>query len=382
MKISIIIGTRPEIIKMSPVIRTCEREGLNYFILHTGQHYSYNMDRVFFEQLELLEAKYNLDVSSGSHGEQTGKMLMEIEKVLIKEEPDVVLVVGDTNTVLAGALAAAKLHTKVGHVEAGLRSYDRRMPEEINRVLTDHCSDYLFAPTENARQILLGESIPDEKIFITGNTIVDAVHQNIKIANDRVNALNDLHLKPEEYFLVTAHREENVDVKARFEGIIKGLELVANEFGLPVVYPIHPRAKKMMNHFSLKADGIRFIEPVDYLSFLQLESKAKLVLTDSGGVQEETCILRVPCVTLRDNTERPETLEVGSNKLAGTNAESILRKTKEMLNRQTFKKSLTKTASLNNNWENPFGDGNAGKMIVEILKQTYEGFNIRGNDLR
>ncbi len=169
-RIAIVLGTRPEIIKMSPVIRECKRLGLDYFILHTGQHYSYNMDRVFFEQLELPEAKYNLDVGSGSHGEQTGKIITGVERALLKEKPDVVLVEGDTNTVLAGALAATKLHIKVGHVEAGLRSYDRGMPEEINRVLTDHCSDYLFAPTEKAQDNLLREGIPKDKIFVQGNT--------------------------------------------------------------------------------------------------------------------------------------------------------------------------------------------------------------------
>jgi len=183
---------------------------------------------------------------------------------------------------------------------------------------------------------------------------VDALYQNLGISEDRINHLNDIELTPKEYFLVTAHRQENVDVKERFEGIIKGLELVANEFGLPVIYPIHPRARKMMNHFGLKAKGIEFIEPVDYLSFVQLEAKAKLVLTDSGGVQEEACILKVPCVTLRDNTERPETLEVGSNVLAGTTSEKILECAKEMLNK-------------NNKWYNPFGNGKAGERIVEIL---------------
>jgi UDP-N-acetylglucosamine 2-epimerase (non-hydrolysing) len=180
MKISVIAGTRPEIIKMSPIIRECERLELGYFILHTGQHYSYNMDRVFFERMELPQPKYNLDVGSGTHGEQTGKILVGIEKVLTEERPDIVLVEGDTNTVLAGALAAAKLHITVGHVEAGLRSYDRNMPEEINRVLTDHCSDFLFTPTEKSRQTLQNESISSEKIFVTGNTIVDAVFQNLK----------------------------------------------------------------------------------------------------------------------------------------------------------------------------------------------------------
>ena len=358
VKHAIILGTRPEIIKMCPVIRECEKRGLDYFILHTGQHYSYKMDRVFFEQLELPDAKYNLDVGSGSHGEQTGKILIGVEKILQKEKPDVVLVEGDTNTVLAGALAASKLHVKVGHIEAGLRSYNRRMPEEINRILTDHCSDYLFAPTEKARQILLDEGIPNEKIFVTGNTIVDAVYQNLSIreGGNRVNHLNELELEPKKYFLVTAHRQENVDVKERFEGIIEGLELVADKFGLPVIYPVHPRARKMMKHFGLKANGIELIEPLDYLSFLQLESKAKLVLTDSGGVQEETCILGVPCVTLRGNTERPETLEVGSNILAGTIAHKIAERTNQMLH-------------VNNSWRNPFGDGNTGKRIVEILKE-------------
>ena len=374
-RIAIVLGTRPEIIKMSPVIRALDkynslitdyRSRITYFILHTGQHYSYNLDRVFFEQLELPQPKYNLEVGSGTHAEETGKMLIGIEKVLLEEKPDVVLVEGDTNSVLAGALAAAKLHIKVGHVEAGLRSYDRRMPEELNRILTDHLSDFLFAPTENARDNLIKEGIPEEKIFVTGNTIVDAVFQNLEMAKEKQPIIEPNKFdnpRTRNYFLVTLHRQENVDVKVRFEGIIKGLELVAKEFGLPVVYPIHPRARKMMMEFGLKANGIELIEPLDYLSFLRLEADARLVLTDSGGVQEEACILGVPCVTLRDNTERPETLEVGSNVLAGTKAESILSKTKEILNR-------------GNKWRNPFGDGKAGERIVKILVDqiTVKGF--------
>jgi len=372
-------------------------------------------------------------------GEQTGKMLIGIEKVLMKEKPDLVLVEGDTNTVLAGALAATKLHIKLGHVEAGLRSYDRRMPEEINRVLTDHCSDYLFAPTENARQVLLDEGVPDEKIFVTGNTVVDAVRQNLSLSiSKNENSLKNSLKKLREYFLVTAHRQENVDVKARFEGILKGLELVAAEFGLPVIYPIHPRARKMMSRFGLRlrakagegtgegagagegtgagagegtgagagegtgagagegtgegtgdregagagasgANGVKFIEPLDYLSFLQLESKAGLVLTDSGGVQEESCVLGVPCVTLRENTERPETLEVGSNKLAGTSPENILKAAKEMLGRVGKKEEGKEKEGKGkegkgkekegkgSNWRNPFGDGKSGSRIIEIL---------------
>jgi len=357
MKISIILGTRPEIIKLAPIIRILERKALDYFILHTGQHYSYNMDRVFFEQLELPEAKYNLNVGSGSHAEQTGKMLIGIESVLVKERPDIVLVQGDTNTTLAGALAAVKLGIRVGHVEAGLRSYDRGMPEEINRVIADHCSDILFAPTEKSRRILIGEGIPEGKIFVTGNTIVDAVMQNIELARRRADVIGKLGLERGRYFLATVHRQENVDDRGRFHGILKGLELVNEEFGLPVIYPVHPRAGRQMRNFNLKVDGVRLIEPLDYLSFLYLESNARLIFTDSGGVQEEACILRIPCVTLRYNTERPETLEVGSNILAGTEPNEIVEKARIMMNKP-------------NDWINPFGDGKAAERIVNILGEV------------
>jgi UDP-N-acetylglucosamine 2-epimerase (non-hydrolysing) len=357
MKISIVLGTRPEIIKMSPIIRECERLGLDHFVLHTGQHYSYNMDRVFFEDLELPDAKYNLDVGSGHHGWQTGRMLVGIEKVLLKELPDVVLVQGDTNSTLAGALAAAKLGIKVGHVESGLRSYDRRMPEEVNRTLADHCSDFLFAPTEKSRRILVGEGVSKEKIFVTGNTVVDAVFQNLEIANRKRNVMNHLELKSKNYFLVTAHRQENVDDKARFAWILRGLKNVAEEFGLPLVYPIHPRSRKQMMRFGLRLDEARLVDPVDFLSFLQLENHARLVLTDSGGVQEEACVLAVPCVTLRDNTERPETVEVGSNVLAGADSDRILECAKMMVFRE-------------NSWVNPFGDGTAGEKTIGALSDS------------
>ncbi|MCW4005048.1 MAG: UDP-N-acetylglucosamine 2-epimerase (non-hydrolyzing) [Candidatus Bathyarchaeota archaeon] len=354
MKFALILGTRPEIVKMSPVIRECELLGLDFFVLHTGQHYSYNMDRVFFEQLGLPEAQYNLDVGSGLHGEQTGRMLAGIEKILGREAPEVVLVQGDTNTVLAGALAASKLGIKVGHVEAGLRSYDKTMPEETNRVLADHCSDYLFAPTKESQHILLGEGIAAEQVFMVGNTVVDAVYQNLELAQSKSMVLDELHLAPKEYVLATSHRQENVDCKDRFVGLIRGLKMVQRECGVPLVYPIHPRAKKQLELFGLSTDGLTLVEPLDYLSFLQLESKAKLVLTDSGGVQEETCILNVPCVTLRDNTERPETLTAGSNILAGTDPNKIL------------KAAQTITAKPPR-WKNPFGDGTSASKILQIL---------------
>ncbi len=357
MKISIILGTRPEIIKMSSIIREYEVQNINYFTLHTGQHYSYEMDKVFFEELELPQPKYNLDVGSGTHAEQSGKILVGVEKVLLEERPDVILVEGDTNTVFAGALAATKLHIKVGHVEAGLRSYDRSMPEEINRILTDHISDYLFAPTKGARTILLKEGIEQDKIFVTGNTIVDAIYQNLEIADKKKDILDRLTISSKKYLLLTTHRQENVDVKERIEGILKGLELVFKETNIQIVFPIHPRTRKRIKGFGLKIpEGVKLIEPVGFLEFLQLEANARLVLTDSGGVQEETCILKVPCVTLRDNTERPETLDVGSTVLVGTNQNKILESVKLMLDKE-------------GSWENPFGDGKAGKRIVEILSR-------------
>ncbi len=362
MRTAIVLGTRPEIIKLSPVIRECERLNLDYFILHTGQHYSYNMDEVFFEQLELPRAKYNLDVGSGSHAEQTGKMLMGVEKVLLKEEPDVVLVEGDTNTVLAGALAAVKIGIKVGHVEAGLRSYDRGMPEEINRVLVDHCSDYLFAPTEKSKETLIGEGIPEDKIFVTGNTVVDAVFQNLEIARKKVDG-DSLGVGEGEYFLATVHRQENVEDEVRFRGILKGLEMAHEEFGVQVLFPVHPRARKRLRAIGAegrRGNGVCFVEPCDYLSFLKLESDARLVFTDSGGVQEEACVLGVPCVTLRDNTERQETLEVGANVLAGTDPDQVVDKARLILAKEHI-------------WESPFGDGKAGSRIVDHVQSELAG---------
>ena len=357
MKTSIVLGTRPEVIKMSSIINECQKLKLDYFILHTGQHYSHNMDKIFFQQLGLPGAKYNLGIGSGSHGEQTGKMLIGVERILRKEKPDIVLVEGDTNTVLAGALAASKLGIKVGHVEAGLRSFDKIMPEETNRILTDHCSDYLFAPTPKAKQNLVKEGIPQEIIVVTGNTIVDAVHLYSELLKDP-EFIRQSDLRYKNYFLVTIHRQENVDNMEKFARILQGLEWVEKEFHVPVVYPRHPRSRKKMKEFKIEPRGLRLIDPVDFLSFLRLEAGAKLVLTDSGGVQEETCVLGVPCVTLRDSTERPETLDVGSNVLAGTDPLKILKSVRLMINKKP-------------DWENPFGDGTSGRRIIKILKDHF-----------
>ncbi len=360
MKIAVVLGTRPEIVKMAPVIKALERREANYFILHTGQHYSYNLDAVFFKQLKLPTSKYNLEVGSASHAEQTARIMVRAEKVLQKEEPGVALVQGDTNSVLAVALTAVKAGVKVGHIEAGLRSYDRTMPEEINRVLTDHGSDWLFAPTEKSRQILLGEGIPEKKIFVTGNTIVDAVCQNLELIGQETNVLPSLDLSPREFILVTLHRQENVDNHEKFASILRGLERVMKETNLPMVYPVHPHSRRRFQEFGLKTDTLRFTDPVDYFTFLQLVKNARLVLTDSGGVQEESCVLGIPCVTLRDNTERPETLEAGANILAGTKPDKIAECVRLMLNRK-------------GGWQNPFGDGKAAERIVDIILEAGDG---------
>lgn len=353
MKYCIVLGTRPEIIKMSPLVRLIHRTGLDYYMIHTGQHYSYDMDRIFFNELQLPSPKYNLNVGSGEHGAQTGKMLAGIEGILMADRPDIVFVQGDTNTVLAGALAAVKLHVPVGHVEAGLRSCDRNMPEEINRIATDHISDLLFAPTNDARQHLLREGLPDDRISVTGNTIVDAVYENLKIAaNTKVPG--ELGLESRSYILSTLHRQENVDDRGRLAEIFEGLESVARELSLPVILPIHPRTKKMLGQFSVAVpSSVRLIEPLGFMAFLKAEAGARLVLTDSGGVQEECCILGVPCVTLRDSTERWETLDIKANVLAGHSSARILAAAKEMTARKA-------------RWENPYGDGHASERILAI----------------
>lgn len=353
LKVCVLLGTRPEILKMSPIIKECERLGLDFFILHTGQHYSYNLDGIFFKQLGIPNSKYNLGVGSGTYAEEVSKMLLSIERILLKEKPSIVLVEGDTNSCLAGALASSKSNIPIGHLEAGLRSYFSGMPEEINRVVVDHISNYLFAPTDDTQKILLNEGIPAERIFVTGNTIVDAVKQNLNKARRVVG----MSLRTKRYILVTVHRQENVDNLERFRGILNGLKRVSSDLGLPIVYSMHPRARKMVELFNLRTDFLKVIEPTDYFHFLWLEDNAKLVMTDSGGVQEEVCVLGTPCVTLRDNTERPETIEVGANILAGTSSDKILECAKMMVER-------------NGDWLNPFGDGKSAERIIEIVRRV------------
>lgn len=359
LSVSFILGTRPEIIKLSPVVRLCRERDVEFTLVHTGQHYSKDLDQVFFDQLALPKPDYNLEIGSGPHGEQTAEMIAGIERVLLDERPDVVLVQGDTNSVLAGAIATDKVGADLGHVEAGLRSFDRRMPEESNRKIADHLSDFLFAPTDGARQNLREEGIPDERIFVTGNTVVDAVEQNGQLAERNSDVLEDLGVA-EPYYLLTAHRAENVDDVDRFAGILRGVDRFADERETEVVYPVHPRAADSLAEFDLAVpDRIRTVEPQNYLDFLELERRADLVFTDSGGVQEEACLLDTPCVTVRESTERPETIDVGANCLAGIDPETIVERADEMVD-------------LDGGWDNPFGEGNAANRILETLESAVE----------
>lgn len=354
--IFVVVGTRPEIIKMSPIIRYCQKEKVPYKMIHTGQHYSINMDRIFFDELALPHPEYALDVGQQSsyQGKQTGLMIAGIEEILLNDKPDIVLVQGDTNSVLAGALAASKLHIRIGHVEAGLRSYDRMMPEETNRVITDHISDHLFCPTDDSAENCRKEGIEEKHLHITGNTIVDAAYQNLEISQKNSNILEELGLQENGFILVTSHRAENVDHKERFTNIMSAFQ----EMDLPVIYPIHPRARKMAENFGILPEddmNLRIIEPIGYLDFLKLEKTARLILTDSGGLQEEGCILKTPCLTLRENTERPETITAGANRLVGWKKEDILNAYKEEMASEKKKE-----------FGNPFGDGTSAEKIVRI----------------
>ena len=354
MKIAVVVGTRPEIIKMAPVVRACATRATPCLLLHTGQHYSFEMDGVFFQELGLPAPDHNLEVGSGSHPAQIGAILTGLEPILIAERPDALLVEGDTNSVLAAALCAHKLGIRVGHVEAGLRSYDRRMPEEINRILTDHLADELFAPTEHSRTILRGESIPDARIHVTGNTVVDEVLLQRERARGNAD-FDRFGVSAGRYALATVHRAENVDDDLRLRGIFDGLAGAARALAMPVLAALHPRTSKRLAELGLAVDGaVRTLPPLGYLQFLALHSDAALMLTDSGGLQEEACCLRVPCVTLRDNTERPESVEAGANVLAGADPERIVECARRMLAKPR-------------DWPNPFGDGKSGLRIVDLL---------------
>lgn len=320
MKIVTIVGARPQFIKAAAVSRVLRRQ-IREVLVHTGQHYDGNMSQVFFEELEIPSPDCNLGIGSGEHGAQTGAILAAVEKVLQKEKPDRVLVYGDTNSTLAGALAAAKLHVPVAHVEAGLRSFNRRMPEEINRVLTDHVADLLFCPSRTAVGHLAAEGIRTG-VHRVGDVMYEALMHAVRLAERNSRALERLQLAPGAYALATIHRAENTDDPARLGRLVAALQEVART--LPVVFPVHPRTRRRLPDL-VPGRGLHLVDPLGYLDMARLETRAALILTDSGGIQKEAYWLRVPCITLREETEWVETVQQGWNVLAGADPEQIVR---------------------------------------------------------
>lgn len=321
MKIATILGTRPEIIKLSSLIPLLENE-FNHIIIHTGQHYDYNMDTVFFEDLHLPRPKYTLNIGSHSHGKQTGLILEKTEEVLVKERPDLIIVEGDTNTTLAGALAAAKIHIPVLHVESGCRSFNRLMPEEINRIIVDHIANYLIAPDNESYQNLLREGISKEKVFLSGSTAFDAVVRNGKLVN-AAEVLKKQGLEAGQFALVTLHRAENTDDVGRLQNVLDALNLLADR--IKFVFPVHPRTLKMIKNNYLRLNpAITLLEPLPYLHFLALLSSCRFCISDSGGIQEEALVFNVPCLIPREETEWVRLVDAGKNILIGTQKERMV----------------------------------------------------------
>src|SRR5213594_4096764 len=353
-RIVTIIGTRPEIIKMAPVVKALDALDHEHVLVHSGQHYDLMMDRIFFRDMDLREPDHQFELKGQEPHVQVATTMRQVAPVA--KEADLVITHGDTNTTVAGALLANKLGRPLAHVEAGIRSFDKTMPEEINRIIADQLSNLLFAPTPVSRENLRRENVTDG-VHVVGNSVIDALLQNIAIAEKRSDVLSRLGLSPGGYLLLTFHRAENVDAKERLARALVAFEAAAREARLPIVFPIHPRTPKRLREFgpekrAASAPSLRRIEPTGYLDMLMLERSAALVMTDSGGLQEESCFFRVPCVTLRENTERPETLEIGSNVLAGTDPERV----RDAVRRQLDAKRA---------WPNPYGDGTTGKQIAQ-----------------
>lgn len=358
MLITIVAGARPNFIKIAPIIHAIEAAGekgkkIDYRLVHTGQHYDKKMSGSFFEQLEIPEPHTNLESGSGSQAEQTAAIMVRFEKELIKNPTDLVLVVGDVTSTMACAITAQKLHTKVAHVEAGIRSGDWSMPEEINRLVTDSITDYFFTTSGMANENLRKSGVEEERIFFVGNTMIDTLLKH-RPHFQKPAIWDELHLKEKEYFVMTLHRPANVDEETKLKALME--ELAGNAHGLPLIFPVHPRTAKILKNLGISHPNLHLVEPLSYLEFNFLVEKAKSVITDSGGITEETSIMDVPCMTLRDNTERPETITLGTNELLGTNPEAI-------------KPAMEKLFS--GNWKKarqiPLWDGKTAERIVEKL---------------
>jgi len=355
MRIISIVGARPNFMKVAPLIRAMkEYNSLKSILVHTGQHYDHEMSQIFFQDLELPQPDIHLGVGSGTHAEQTGKVMIEAEKVMADENPDLVIVVGDVNSTLAAALVAVKLHIPVAHVEAGLRSFDRTMPEEINRLLTDAISDYLFTPSPDANRNLRKEGISKEKIFCVGDVMIDSLLYNKEKAMQSP-VLSEFWLSSKDYALLTLHRPSNVDSRENLAQIISAIEQVSQR--ISVVFPVHPRTRLRLEEFGIPIQvSVLLLPPLGYLDFLNLEMNAKFVMTDSGGIQEEATALNIPCLTLRNTTERPITVTEGTNTLVGNNATKIVGEAFNILD------GNPKQGKCPNLW-----DGKTAERIVAVL---------------
>lgn len=358
LKIINVVGARPNFIKIAPIMAAYQGTGVQPLLVHTGQHYDRQMSDLFFHELGIPEPDINLGVGSGSHAQQTAAIMTAFEPVMLEHKPDAVLVVGDVNSTVACGLVAVKLGAKLIHVEAGLRSGDRSMPEEINRIVTDSICDLLFVTEQSGVDNLLREGVAHEKVHLVGNVMIDTLHRN-RAAAERSGILTTLELAPGSYALLTLHRPSNVDDSVIFGGLLDALDVIQRE--LPIVFPIHPRTRKILESSPLgqRVQGmkrLRMIDPAGYLDFMKLTANARIVLTDSGGIQEETTILKVPCLTLRHNTERPVTIDCGGNQLVGTDPSHIL---------PAFRKVIEgRTPAIQTP---PLWDGNAAQRIVRIL---------------
>jgi UDP-GlcNAc3NAcA epimerase len=352
MKIITVVGARPQFIKAAVVSHAfSEQQNLHEVIVHTGQHYDVNMSDIFFDDLNIPRPDYNLGIGGGSHGQNTGRMIEAIESVLIKEMPDKVLVYGDTDSTLAATLAAVKMHIPIMHVEAGLRSFNKSMPEEINSILTDHASDILFTPTLTAVKNLANEGIVGDKVLNVGDVMYDAAIYYEKKVNNSNGILSKYKLTEKGYILATLHRQESVDDFKRLSNIIAGF----SKSELPIVMPIHPRSKKRLDEFQIEIPrSLKLIEPLGYIDMALLEMNAALIATDSGGVQKEAYFHKVPCITLREETEWTELVDAGWNKLVGANAGLI-------------EEALNSTPQIPDNWMPLYGDGNAANLIVSAI---------------
>ena len=364
IKVINVVGARPNFMKVAPIVAAMKLRPARFqpLVVHTGQHYDAEMSDSFFRDLQLPQPDEHLGVGSASHAVQTAAVMERFEPVVLREKPDWVLVVGDVNSTIACALVCVKLGVKVAHVEAGLRSRDRTMPEEINRLLTDQIADLLFTPSPDADANLRAEGIPEERIRFVGNVMIDSLHQNLEYAR-RSSVREILGVEGGEYAVMTLHRPSNVDVPETFTGILSALETITSR--LPVIFPVHPRTRKTIAELGLSErvaamKNLRVIDPLGYLDFLHLYSGSRLVLTDSGGIQEETTALGIPCLTLRENTERPITVEMGTNIVVGTDPRKIMNATNAALNG-----AAKKTAQ-----QPPLWDGHTSERILDVLEEV------------